>query len=224
MGNLSRFKTCSSLVDGDHISHTVWWFRNPIPNHLGCKKRPVVKKRNIYHINWWAGFLNHQRYHHQYKTASARTIGGIFVGLKTPRLCNAFWSKLVESPRGEGFCSRGRRGFLAKSQQNLWLKGEQSKERWLLFDGTLNCSEGCLQCFFQDSCSDKVSVQDLKAVLFTFRTLPPVFFSTRPGSNRSLGSIVNEAAMRQMERRCCNPHSWGAWASIQIGTTFDKRL
>ncbi len=38
-----------------------WWFRNPIPNHLGCVK-PIVNIGINYHINWWAGFLNHQQY------------------------------------------------------------------------------------------------------------------------------------------------------------------
>ena len=48
---------------------------------------------------------------------------------------------------------------------------------------------------FQDSCSDKVFLQNFKAVSLTFCALPP-----RPGSNRSLGSTVNEAATPMMER------------------------
>jgi len=36
-----------------------------ILHHLGCTKNPANSRifTHIYHINWLAGFLNHQQYH-----------------------------------------------------------------------------------------------------------------------------------------------------------------
>ena len=30
-----------------------WWFRNPIPNHLGCKKTAVNSGISTTNLNWW---------------------------------------------------------------------------------------------------------------------------------------------------------------------------